>query len=161
MAAVVEQHGQKTHERAIAMKLLQRHPDRHAPEDAPTQPGRQEGPQPQPEREEPKLADPAPSDLSRRDYVAILRRAFKEASADHITNMAAALAYYAFLAIPSALLVGVGVFSLVAGPDTINTLVDKLGTIMPGEATKLIDDSLTRMTEKQATGAALIGSAGY
>ena len=33
-----------------------------------------EAPEPQPEREEPRLADPGPSDLSKRDYLAILRR---------------------------------------------------------------------------------------
>jgi membrane protein len=119
-----------------------------------------DAPQPQPEREEPKLADPTLTSLSRRDYVAILRRAAKEAMADHITNIAAALAYYAFLAIPSALLVALGLFSLVASPDTVTTLVDKLSTIMPSEATSLLRDNLTQMTEKQATGATLIGIGG-
>jgi membrane protein len=77
-----------------------------------------------------------------------------------MTNIAAALAYYAFLAIPSALLVAVGLFSLLASPDTVTTLVDKLGTIMPGQATSLIRDSLTQMTERQAAGATLIGIGG-
>jgi membrane protein len=92
--------------------------------------------------------------------VAIIRRAFKGASNDHITNIAAALAYYAFLAIPSVLLVAVGLFSLLAGPHAIATLVDKLGTIMPGQATSLIKGSLTQMTQKQAAGATLIGVGG-
>ena len=35
---------------------------------------------------------------------------------DNVTKFAAAVAYYTFLAIPSALLVGVGAFSLFAGP---------------------------------------------
>jgi membrane protein len=122
--------------------------------------GREAAPQPQPERHEPLLADPGPTDLSKRDYVAIVRRALREASDDHITNVAAALAYYAFLAIPSVLLVAVGLFSLFAGPDTVTTLVDKLGTVMPAQATSLIRDSLTQMTEKQATGATLIGLGG-
>src|ERR671938_281132 len=81
-----------------------------------------EAPGPQPEQHEPTLADPRPSDLSKRDYLAIVRRAFKEASNDHVTNLAAALAYYAFLAIPSALLVAVGVFSILAGPHAVDTL---------------------------------------
>jgi hypothetical protein len=62
----------------------------------------------------------------------------KRPATNHITNLAAALAYYAFLAIPSVLLVGLGVFSLLAGPDAISTLIDKLGTVMPGEATSLL-----------------------
>jgi membrane protein len=120
----------------------------------------EEAPKPQPERGEPKLSDPGVTDLSKRDYVAIVKRAVKEAGDDHITNIAAALAYYAFLAIPSVLLIAVGLFSLFAGPDAVNTLVDKLGEVMPAQATSLIDSSLTRMTQKSATGAALVGVGG-
>ena len=144
------------------MKLFQRRRTRGAgpagngeaqrlPEDAP---------EPQPEREEPRLDDPGPRDLSKRDYVAIVRRAFKEAANDHITNLAAALAYYAFLAIPSALLVAVGLFSLFADADTVTTLIDELDAILPPEALSLVDESLTQMTETEAAGATLIGIGG-
>src|SRR6059036_3590964 len=105
------------------MKLRQE--DRPPPDEAPME----DAPQPQPEHHEPRLGDPEPADLSKRDYVAILKRALKEANRDHITNLAAALAYYAFLAIPSALLIAAGVFSLVAGPHAVTTVVDKLGAI--------------------------------
>jgi membrane protein len=137
------------------MKLLQR-PRRSVPGDA-----RAEGtPLPKPKRDEPQLVDPGVRDLTKRDYVAIVRRAVKKASNDHITNLAAALAYYAFLAIPSALLVVVGVFSLVASPADVTTLVDKLGAIMPAQATGLIRQSLTQMTQTQGAGIALIGVGG-
>jgi len=43
-------------------------------------------------------------------------RAGKEALDDHATNLAAALAYYAFLAIAALLLWAVGACSLFAGP---------------------------------------------
>jgi membrane protein len=119
-----------------------------------------EAPQPQPEHREPKLADPEPSDLSKRDYLAILKRAFKRANEDHITNLAAALAYYAFLAIPSALLIAIGLFGIFASPQDVSTLVDKLGTIMPAQATSLIQDSLTQMTQRDAGGAVLLGLGG-
>ena len=111
----------------------------------------QQRPDPQPEHGEPKLADPSPRDLSKRDYFAILIRAGKESMKDHITNLAAALAYYAFLAIPSALLVAVGVFSLVAGDDAIATIIEKLDTVVPQEALTLIEDSLRRVTEAQSS----------
>jgi membrane protein len=119
-----------------------------------------DAPAPQPEPEEQRFVEPTPRTLSKRDYVAIVRRAVKRSLDDHITNFAAALAYYAFLAIPSALLVAVGLFSLLATPDTITTLVDKLGQIMPAEATSLIEKSLTQMTERNAAGATLIGVGG-
>ena len=99
--------------------------------------------EPQPERYEPTHPDPGLRDLSKRDYVAVFKRAFKRFTGDNMTNIAAALAYYAFLAIPSLLLVAVGVFSLVAGPHTISTVIDKLGTVMPGQATTLLEQSLT------------------
>ena len=117
-------------------------------------------PQPQPERKEPRLQDPTPTKLSARDYLAIIQRAGKETLNDNVPALAAALAYYAFLAIPSALLVAVGTFSLVAEPDTINSFVDTLGKVMPGQATDLIRQSLTNMTKQSATGITIIGVGG-
>jgi membrane protein len=108
-----------------------------------------DAPSPQPERKEPVLDDPGLTDLSLRDYKAILVRATKQALAHGITDLAAALAYYSFLAIPAVLLVAVGLFSLFAGGDAISTLIDKLGTIIPSQATQLLDDSLRRMNENK------------
>ena len=112
---------------------------------------------PQPEREEPKLAEPGVRDLSKRDYFAILIRAGKSALNDHITNLAAALAYYAFLAIPALLLVAVGVFNLAADEDAVTTITDKLQGIVPEEALDLIDQTMRRIVESQAnSGIALV-----
>jgi membrane protein len=138
------------------MKLRQEE-GRPPPDEAPLP---DDAPQPQPEHREPRLGDPGPTELSKRDYLAILKRSLKEANRDHITNLAAALAYYAFLAIPSALLIAAGLFSLFAGPHAVTTIVDKLGTIVPGEARNLIDDSLRRMTQREATGAVVAGIGG-
>jgi membrane protein len=111
-----------------------------------------EAPEPQPERHEPTLTEPGATDLSMRDYLALSWRAVKRFQADHMTNIAAALAYYAFLAIPSALLIAVGVFSLVAGPHAITTLIAKLHGILPGQATSLLEQSLRHMTQQRGTG---------
>jgi membrane protein len=105
----------------------------------------------EPERREPTLLR-----YLKRGYLSILRRAVKESLDDHITSLSAALAYYAFLAIPSALLVGLGLFSLFASPDTIQTIVDKLGTIMPKEAVALVNDSLTQMLQRDSTSVTLV-----
>lgn len=122
-------------------------------EDGPSFSG--EAPQPQPERREPKLEDPGLSDLSRRDYAAIVQRAGKEAIADGITDLAAALAYYSFMAIPAVLLVAVGIFTVVAEPSDITALIDRLGRIVPSQTTELLDDSLKRLEEKPSSGVAL------
>jgi membrane protein len=121
--------------------------DRSLPEDAPS---------PQPERRERELSDPGLSDLSWRDYKAIVVRAAKEAVADNITDIAAALAYYAFLAIPAGLLVAVGLFGLVAEPDTITSLMDRLEGVVPADAISLIRESLTRTTQNDSGGAVMV-----
>ena len=118
-------------------------------------------PQPQPEHDEPSLPDPTPTELSLRDYRAIVVRASKEALDDHITNLAAAIAYYSFLAIPSLLLVAVGLFNLFASPDAIGTITEKLAGVVPREALTLVDDSLTRVIENNASSGiamALVGT---
>jgi membrane protein len=109
-------------------------------------------PAPQPERREPRIRDPGLTELSRRDYRAIVIRAGREALADQITDVAAALAYYAFMAIPATLLVTVGLFGVFAGPDTVNSMMDNLRGVVPGDAISLLDDSLTRITQNKNGG---------
>ena len=111
---------------------------------------------PQPERAEPRIDDPRLRDLSFRDWRAIVVRGGREALDDHVTDIAASLAYYAFLAIPAVLLVAVGVFSQTAGPETIESMLDRLEGVVPAEALTLIEDSLTRVTESKSSGVALI-----
>jgi membrane protein len=144
------------------MKLLNR--DRNkAEEERAGDEGRplpDEAPEPQPEREEPRLEDPGLTDLSKRDYVAVLKRAVKEANNDHITSLAAALAYYAFLAIPATLLIAAGLFGLFAGPDAVTNVIDKLQGIIPSQASTLLEDSLDRLTQNQGTSITLIAVGG-
>jgi membrane protein len=81
------------------------------------------------------------------EYKDLIVRAGKRAVANNITDLAAAVAYYAFLAIPSVLLVALGLFSLFASPDSITTVIDKVGKIVPTQTTELLDSSLRRMSE--------------
>ena len=119
-----------------------------------------EAPEPQPEHEEPRLEDPGLTDLSKRDYVAILKRAVKKANDDHITSLAAALAYYAFLAIPATLLIVAGLFGLLAGPDAVTSVIDKLNGIVPSQASSLLQDSLNRLTQNRGTSITLVAVGG-
>lgn len=114
-------------------------------------------PAPQPERHEPKLHDPGLRDLTAADAKAIVVRAGKQSLADQITDSAAALAYYGFMALPAVLLVALGFFALIASPSAIDTMVEKLETVAPPEATQLLGDSLTRVQENQGGGLAMIG----
>jgi len=110
------------------------------------------GPAPQPEHGEPKHPDPELHDFTFRDWRAIVVRAGKEMLDDNMTMIASALAYSTFFAIPSVLLVVVGVFTLIAGPSTIDTVIAHLGSVMPGQATELLHSSLTRLANKPSAG---------
>jgi membrane protein len=136
--------GDTTHDRADAHGRPL--PDEAVLDDEPT---------PQPERRESPLHDPGPTDLSARDWLAILVRAGKETIADNMPMIASALAYSSFMALPSILLVVLGTFTLVAGPDTITSLMDRLGEVMPGQATQLLGESLQRLQERPSSGLAM------
>ena len=69
--------------------------------------------------------------------------------------MASPLAYNAFFAIPSMLLLLLGVFTLVADDATITHLVDRLTIIAPSDAATLFGDSLRRLSERPSTRIAL------
>jgi membrane protein len=109
-------------------------------------------PPPQPERAEPKVDDPRLRDLSFADWKAILVRAAKEFLEDNGPMLASALAYSTFFAIPATLLVVVGVFTLVAGPGTIDSLLQHLHGVMPAQATDLLDQSLKNLDAHPASG---------
>jgi membrane protein len=93
--------------------------------------------------------------LARSDHRAMVVRAAKAFRDDNGTMIASALAYSAFLAIPSVLLVVVGAFTLVAGPDTIDTLMRHLEAVMPAQATSLLGASLHRLSAHPRTGLAV------
>jgi membrane protein len=116
-----------------------------------TQPTRVE-----PSREDRLLPDEAPledaqvgvTELGARGYVGIFRRAGRAAMDHQITDAAAAIAYYAFLALPALLLISVGVFSIFASPSAVETIIDRLGEVIPAEAVALLESGLRRTTEE-------------
>ncbi len=89
--------------------------------------------------------------LSGREYLQVLKRAFSQFREDNLTSVAAALAYYGFLAIPSVLMMAVGIFGLVSDPEGAAGLVDRLSGVMPEEAQTLLKDSLARLTQHNGT----------
>jgi membrane protein len=91
-----------------------------------------------------ELECPRLRDLSLGDWKATVVRAGKAFMNDNCMMLASALAYASFFAIPSVLMVAVGLFTLIAGPGTIDTLIGHLHGVMPGEATRLLKQSLLR-----------------
>jgi membrane protein len=125
---------------------------RPTPDEAPLEQGASAAPMPQPERHEQRLVDPGLGDLSFRDWRAIIVRAVKEFLDDNGTMLASALAYSTFFAIPAVLLVVVGVFTLIAGPDTISSLMAHFSKVMPGQAASLLGGSLRRLNQHPSEG---------
>ena len=126
---------------------------RPPPDEAPLeQQAADDAPMPQPERHEPRLVDPGLGDLSFRDWRAIVVRAVKEFLDDNGTMLASALAYSTFFAIPAVLLVVVGFFTALAGPDTITSLMAHFSKVMPGQAASLLGGSLRRLNQNPSEG---------
>jgi membrane protein len=88
------------------------------------------------------------------EWRAIGVRAAKALLADNGPMLASALAYGAFFAVPSVLLVVVGVFTLAVGPGTITSLMHHFDHVMPSQATSLLGSSLRRLDAHPAQGIA-------
>jgi membrane protein len=104
----------------------------------------EDGPGPHPELREPPVTDPGVLDFTFADWKAIVVRAFKQFLEDNCMMLASALAYSTFFAIPSVLIVTVGLFTLIASPETITSVIDHFRTFMPADATSLLRQSLLR-----------------
>jgi len=94
-------------------------------------------------------------DLSLGEWREIAVSAVKESVDDNLPMMASALAYSAFFAIPSALLLLLGVFTLVADESTIAPLVARLTEIAPSDAADLFGNSLRHLSQRSSTGLTL------
>jgi len=107
----------------------------------------------QPDR--PHLTQARLRELSPGDWRTIGVRAFKQFLEDHGTMLASALAYSTFFAIPSILLVAVGAFTLIAGPQTITSVMHHFAHVIPAQATSLLGGGLHRLDQHPSTGIAL------
>jgi len=58
---------------------------------------------------------------------------------------AQALAYSSFFALPSVLLLAIGLFTLLAGPATITHVINHIGGVMPAQAKTLLSGSIQRL----------------
>jgi len=111
---------------------------------------------PLPELDEPTHPDPTLGTLTLRDYVAIFVRAAKRAQKDQISHLAQAVAYNAFLAIPSTLLLALGLFATMAGPDSVESLLSHMQGIVPNSMIDLVRDSLTNVVRNQQGGVMIV-----
>ena len=100
-------------------------------------------------------APDTPTDLT-TTKMGTLKRTFKEFSADDLTDWAAALTYYAVLAIFPALIALVSIIGLV-GDSATQALLDNVGKVAPGSAKDIVTSAITNLANSQgAAGIAFV-----
>ena len=104
-------------------------------------------------------APDSPTDVPKRSWLTTLRRTIKEFQADNLTDWAAALTYYAILALFPALAALVSILGLVGDPvTTTNTLLDIVRQIAPQQVEQLEQPIADLTSKRSAAGLALIVS---
>lgn len=100
----------------------------------------------------------APWKIPPRGWWEVLKRVYGKTSANHLSLLSAAVAYYAFLSIAPLLLAVVLTYGLIGDPQLVAENVRSLITVVPREAAKLIFDQLMAIvtTTKPAVGFGLL-----
>jgi membrane protein len=116
--------------------------------------GRAEGEVPSPD----SAAKPdSPTDLDKRSWKYVLRKAVREFSEDQCTDQAAALTYYAVLAVFPAALALTSVLGLVGQADrAVQTILDVLRPLTASSTVAAVEPVLTGMTRSQTAGLTLV-----
>ncbi len=101
-----------------------------------------------------------PSDIPARGWWAIAKRVAAKVSSDRLLTEAAAITFYALLALFPALAATVSLYGLIADPATISDHLDTLSGVVPGGGMKIISDQVHNLTangDKALGFAALLG----
>ena len=101
-----------------------------------------------------------PTQLPSGSWWAAVKRTVREFQVDNLKDWAAALTYYSVLSIFPALLVLISLVDL-AGPSTIQQLLDNLGQVAPGSVSQILATAIDnlRQTRGSAGLLALVGLA--
>ncbi len=91
-----------------------------------------------------------PTDLPRRAWPGVLKRTIREFNADHLTDLAAALTYYAILAIFPMLVVIVSLLGLL-GHSVTQSLIHNLSTVAPGTARQILTNAIKNIQSSRGT----------
>jgi membrane protein len=100
----------------------------------------------------------APWQIPARGWWEILKRVYARIGTNHLSLLAAGVAYYAFLSIAPLLLAIVLTYGLIGDPQLVADNVRSIITVVPREAAKLIFDQLMAIvtTTKPAAGFGLL-----
>lgn len=98
-----------------------------------------------------------PQDLTKPAWRYVLRSTFREFSEDQCLDIAAALTYYAVLALFPGLLALLSLVGLVGqGPETVQTILEVLRGVGAGSAAQTLEPVLTDLSTAPGAGAALL-----
>jgi membrane protein len=98
-----------------------------------------------------------PKDLEGTSWKYVLRKTMREFSEDQCTDQAAALTYYAVLAIFPAMLALVSVLGVVGqAPKAVDSLLTVIKPLVSADTLKVLEPALTSMASSQAAGFGLV-----
>lgn len=92
-----------------------------------------------------------PSEIPWRGWWDILLRANEAMSRRNLSLIAAGAAFYAFIAIPSALAALVSLYGMMFDPAEVSRQLQSLAGLLPDEALQLLSDQLRSLTSKSST----------
>jgi membrane protein len=99
----------------------------------------------------------SPTDLDKRSWMFVVRKTWREFSDDQCTDLAAALTYYAVLALFPAAIALTSLLGLVGrGTEGVDEVLSILRDLGAGGVVKSIQDPLTELSRSQAAGLALV-----
>ena len=95
----------------------------------------------------PGLQADKPSEIPKRGWMQIVKRAWKEAKKDAVPLLAAGVAFYAFLALVPTLIALVLLYGLVSSPAQVQEQVESFGSALPSEVEELLETQMNSLVE--------------
>lgn len=87
-----------------------------------------------------------PTEIPRRGWIQVVKRAWKEAKTDQVPLLAAGVAFYSFLALFPAMIAAVMLYGLVRDPSDVREQIDELSATLPSDAASLLTTQLEALT---------------
>ncbi len=91
-----------------------------------------------------------PTDISVTGWKRIARRLPDQIRDDHVTLSASGVAFQGFLALVPMLVAAVSIYGLVADPDNVVRLIDRIGSTVPDEVAALLERQLESIVAANA-----------
>src|SRR4051812_35524888 len=94
-------------------------------------------------------APDSPTELTKRSWIGVLKRAAVEFQEDELGDRAAALTYYSVLSIFPAMLALMSILG-VLGKSTTDPLIDNVESLTPGAARDIVNSALTDLQNNRS-----------